>query len=649
MLTGTSDWTARYRDQVCTADEAVQRVRRGQRLFVGSGAAEPQSLVAALVRRGSELADNEIIHILTLGIAPYCSAAMAEVFRHNALFIGPNVRSAVTEGRADYTPVFLSEIPRLFRSGRVALDLALIQVSPPDEHGYCSYGVSVDIVKAAAETAGCILAEVNPRMPRTLGDSFIHVSRLAALVPNDAPLPESLPQPPDQVALQIGEYVAQLVSDGATLQIGIGAIPNAVLQCLRGKKDLGIHSEMFSDGVIDLIECGAINGARKSLLPGKVVSSFCMGSRRLYDYVDNNPTFEFQPVEFTNDPFIIAQNERMVAINAALEVDLTGQVCADSIGSTFHSGIGGQVDFIRGAARSEGGKPIIVLRSTAKDDTVSRIVPQLRPGAGVVTTRGDVHYVVTEYGIAELWGKTVRERALALISIAHPNFRQQLLEAAQQRHLVYADQIFLPQAAYPREWETTVTMHDGTRVCFRPVRPPDESLLKELLYSCSEETLYQRYFTVVKSTPHAQLQRVVNVDYDQEMGVVALVEDEQGRERMVAIGKYSLDRTTNLAEVALLVHDDYQGRGIGTFLLQHLMRIARARGLAGFTASVLVGNYHMLHLFHKSGCEVSSFLDQDVYHLRLRFCVGKGEPITDSTPESHGKAVSVSADQPQEP
>lgn len=430
-------WQQRCQAKLVTAAEAVRCVKRRQRVFVGSGAAEPQALVAALAARGGELADNEILHILTLGIAPYSDPCYRSAFRHNAFFIGPNVRAAVAEGRADYTPIFLSEIPRLFRSRRVALDVALIQVSPPDVHGFCSYGVSVDVVKAAAESASVVVAEVNAQMPRSLGDSFIHVDHIDHLVEVDTPLLQSVPAAPDDTALEIGRHVAELIEDGSTLQLGIGAIPNAVLLHLGKKRDLGIHTEMFSDGVIDLIEAGVINCARKTLLPGKVVTSFCMGSERLYQYVDNNPLFEFRTAEFTNDPTVIARNAKMVAINAALEVDLTGQVCADSIGDSFYSGIGGQVDFIRGSARSEGGKPIIVLRSTAKQGAVSRIVPHLHEGAGVVTTRGDVHYVATEYGVADLWGKSVRERALALISIAHPDFRPDLLAEARRRRLIY--------------------------------------------------------------------------------------------------------------------------------------------------------------------------------------------------------------------
>lgn len=442
-------WQTRYREKVVTAEDAVARVRRGQRVLVGSGAAEPQKLVAALAERAGQLSDAEIVHLMTLGIAPYAESRFSNSFRHNALFIGSNVRSAVVEGRADYTPVFLSEIPRLMRSKRLGVDVALVQLSPPDAHGFTSLGVSVDIVKAAVESASLVIAEVNRKMPRTHGDAVVHVRDIDLLVENDAPLLESVPAPPDEVALTIGRSVARLVEDGSTLQLGIGSIPNAVLQSLADKRDLGVHTEMFSDGIIDLIESGVITCSKKATDRGRIVSSFCMGTRRLYDYVDDNPFFEFRSVEYTNDPFIIAQNPRMVAVNAALEVDLTGQVCADSLGFDFYSGIGGQVDFIRGAARSERGKPIIVLRSTAEGDTISRIVPHLREGAGVVTSRGDVHYVVTEYGIADLWGKTARDRAVALVSIAHPKFRDELVEEARRHHLIPECVLLRPPAFSP--------------------------------------------------------------------------------------------------------------------------------------------------------------------------------------------------------
>jgi acyl-CoA hydrolase len=432
-----NDWQSRYSWKVSTAEEAIRAIPPGRRILIGSGAGEPALLVEAMVEHGTHLFGNEIVHLLTLGPAPYVAPGLQERFRHTAFFIGANVREAVQEGRADFMPVFLSEIPLVISSGRVAVDVALIQVSPPDRHGFVSLGVSVDIVRAAVDAAGLILAEVNPRMPRTHGDSFIHVEKIAHLVPVDYPLPELPVEPIDDVCRQIGLHAAGLIGDGATLQMGIGRIPDAVLACLGSRRDLGIHTEMLSDGVMRLWHAGVITGKRKTLLPGKMVTSFLMGSEKLYEWVHDNPALEMRPSSFTNDPYQIARNDQMVAINSALAVDLTGQVAADSIGGRFFSGIGGQVDFIRGAARSRGGRPIIALPSSAKGGKVSRICAVLEEGAGVVTSRGDIRYVVTEYGVADLWGKNIRQRSMALIDIAHPDFRGELLAAAKARKFIF--------------------------------------------------------------------------------------------------------------------------------------------------------------------------------------------------------------------
>jgi acetyl-CoA hydrolase len=424
-------WPPEARRKVIDVQSAAGLVRSKQRVYVQGGCAVPLPLVEALTSRYQELEDVEIVHMHTEGPAPYVAAEMAGHFRHNALFMGKNVREAVNAGRADFTPVFLSDIPRLFET-TLPIDVALVHVSPPDRFGICSLGISVDCAKPAAQAARTVIAQVNGRMPRTLGDSFLHVSEIDYLVPFDLELTEVLPAGgPDDVADAIGRNVASLVEYASTIQTGIGAIPNAVLRQLGGHKHLGLHTEMFSDGVLDLIESGVIDNDAKTYHRGKAVAAFLMGSRRLYDFVDDNPMVEMHPVSFTNDPAIIARNERMVAINSALEVDLTGQVCADSIGHSLYSGFGGQVDFVRGAARSRGGKAVIALPSTASRDTISRIVSELKPGAGVVTTRGDVRFVVTEYGVADLFGRTIRERARALISIAHPAFRDQLEAAAR--------------------------------------------------------------------------------------------------------------------------------------------------------------------------------------------------------------------------
>jgi 4-hydroxybutyrate CoA-transferase len=425
-------WQELYKSKLRSAQEAAKYIKSGDRIYIHSNAAAPESLIDAMVARAAELNSVEIYHLLTLGKARYAAREFKDSFKVHALFIGPNVRSAVNQGWADYTPVFLSEIPQLFLSGILDLDVCLIQVSPPDSHGYVSYGVSVDCTIAARKRAKIVIAEVNPHMPRTLGRSFVHISRLDHIVEVDRPLPELAIEKSDEVELAIGRNVASLVENGATLQLGIGAIPNAILSCLTDKSDLGIHSEMLSDGIVDLIEAGIITNDCKTVLPGKAAVSFVMGSKRLYDFVDNNPGIEFQTSDYINDPFVIAQNFKMTSINSALQVDLTGQVSADSIGKHLFSGFGGQVDFIRGASRSKDGKAIIALPSTARNGTLSRIVPHIALGGGVVTSRADVQYVVTEYGIAQLRGKNLKERAKALIAISHPKFRAELESGAHE-------------------------------------------------------------------------------------------------------------------------------------------------------------------------------------------------------------------------
>jgi len=429
-----SGWAIEYRRRVTTAAEALKVVRSGDRVYVHPGCAEPESLVEALVARKDELENVEVVHIMTMGTAPYVAPEMDGHFRHRSLFAGANARVAINEGRADYTPIFLSEIAGLFANRILPLDVALVQVSPPDEHGFCSFGVGIEVTKPAAEHARIVIAEMNRQTPRTLGDSFIHVHKLNHIVPVDRPMLELPRLRMTELHSQIGAHAAGLIEDGSTLQMGIGGIPDAVLFHLQSKKDLGVHTEMFSEGVIELVNRGIINNEKKTLHPGKIIASFVLGSRALYDFIDNNPICEFHPSHYVNDPFVIAKNDKMVAINSALQVDLTGQVCADSIGYSIYSGFGGQVDFIRGSARSNGGKPIIALPSTAKNDTVSRITICLDEGAGVVTSRGDVHFVVTEFGVADLYGRSIRERAKALINIAHPKFRDELTAQAKARN-----------------------------------------------------------------------------------------------------------------------------------------------------------------------------------------------------------------------
>jgi acetyl-CoA hydrolase len=424
-------WIEKYQERIVSAQEAVRHIKSHDRVFLTGNVSVPQNLLAALVAFAPEIEDVEICQALTIGAADYVAPELEGHLRVNTMFISHNVRSAVQEGRADFTPVLLSEFPLLFKDGHLPLDVALIHTSPPDEHGFCSLGVEVGLSKSPAESARLLIAEVNEQMPRTLGDSFIHVSRINYLVPANYPLPELAMSSgePDEETQKIAQYCAELIPDGATMQLGIGAIPDAVLNFLVDKKDLGIHSELFSDGVIKLVEKGVLTNAKKTLHPGKIVAGFILGSQKLYKWVNDNPLLELHPTEYVNDPFVIAKNYRMVAINSAIEVDLTGQICADSIGHKFYSGVGGQLDFIYGASRSQGGVPIIALPSTARE--FSRITSALKPGAGVVTTRNHVHYVVTEFGIAHLYGKTIRQRAQALINIAHPDFRDELTHQAK--------------------------------------------------------------------------------------------------------------------------------------------------------------------------------------------------------------------------
>jgi acyl-CoA hydrolase/RimJ/RimL family protein N-acetyltransferase len=610
------DWQQKFKSRIGNVAQAMKLIKPGYRVAIGTGCAQPQFLVNGLVDYVEQVYGVHIIHLLTMGSAPYANERFHERFRMNSFFVADNVRHALDKGIGDYTPIFLSDIPREFDSGRIPIDVALISVSPPSVNGMCSFGVSVDIVKSAAANARYVVAQVNSQMPCTLGDSFIHVNDIDMLVPHDEPVIEVVPGETDETLWSIGQNIARLIEDGSTIELGIGRIPQALTECLRSKKKLGVHSEMFSDWIIDLIESGTITNSKKTLNRGKIVASFCMGTRRLYDYIDNNPLFEFHPTEYVNDPYIISQHDRMVAINVGLEVDLTGQVCSDSIGYRFYSGIGGQVDFIRGAARSRGGKAIIALPSTARNGTVSRIVPHLTEGAGVVVTRGDVHYVVTEYGIAYLHGKSIRERVLSLINIAHPQFRNDLIQAAKSQHYLEQDQIEMSweQVRYPEELERYETLEDGTQIFFRPIKPSDEHNLSDMLYSLSGTSIRRRYFTRTKTFPHRDVQQLTNIDYENELAIVGIVPSVSG-EKIVAISQYFLDPKSMAAEVALVVLDEWQQRGMGTFLLEYLTQIAKTRGVRRFFAKVLPENKAMLSIYQNCGYKIHIEYDGDVYNI----------------------------------
>ncbi len=612
-----TDWGEKYRSKLLSAEEAVLKIGPGRSVFLGTACGEPQSLVKALLAKSYAMIDSEVIQTLSLGLTFYADDQFRDQFRLNAFFIGPNVRSAVNEGRADYTPVNLSDIERLFASGLKPVDVAMIQVAPPDQDGYCNLGVSVDITMSAAMHADVVIAEVNPNMPRVGGDSRLHLREIDHLVENDQPLLEYVAEGDSgKVAPRIGKNVADLVPDGATIQVGYGSIPDAILAFLEDKKDLGVHTEMFSDGIIDLVEKGVITGARKGFHDGKIVASFCMGTRRLYDFIDGNEMFEMYPSSYTNDPCNISRNDRMIAINSALEVDLTGQVCTDQIGHRFYSGIGGQADFMRGAARSPGGKAIIAMPSTAQHNTVSRIVPTLTSGGGVTTTRGDVQFVVTEFGVADLRGKSIMERALALIGISHPRFRAELLMHAKSLHYVYQDQMEAGYVGvYPEQYEVVKVVAD-TEMYFRPAKPTDEPMLKEMFYSFSRDTVYNRFMGLKRSMPHRELQRIVNIDYDTRMTIAGFV-NEEGVWSMVAFAMYDLDKESNTAEISFAVSDQWQNRRIGTLLMDMMISIARDRKIRAFTAELLAENMRMLDLFYRTGLKVETRLVEDTYLVTI--------------------------------
>ena len=610
------DWKQKYRYKIGTAQAAVKLIQPGNTIFLGTGCSQPQYLVDALIDHSGHIHDAHIVRLLTMGAAPRVDKKLREKFKMNSFFIADNRRDVMERTIGDYTPIFLSEIPRQFETGRIPVDVALITVTPPNPNGLCSLGISVDIVKSATANAKYVVAQVNSFMPRTFGDCFIHVDDIDMLVPHDEQIFEiSMPRP-DETLRRIGQNIARIIEDGSTIECGIGLIPQALAESLKDKKDLGIHTEMFGDWIIELVDCGAITCTKKSIDRDKVIASLCMGSQRLYRYIDENPFFEFYPVEYVNDPYVIGQHEKMVAIHVGLEIDLTGQVCADSSGYQFYRDIGGQVDFIRGAARSRGGKAIIAMPSTAKAGRISRIVPALTEGAGVGITRGDIHYIVTEYGAAHLHGKNIRRRCLDLINIAHPKFRNQLIRAAKERKYIHEDQIELAwdEVPYPQELEHYDTLYDGTQIFFRPVRPTDERALSEMLYSLSKKSVRTRYMTQTMAFPHQDVQQLTNVDYRRDIAIVGTVPRISG-DQIVALAQYFLDPSTGTAEVAFIVQDEWQQKGMGTFLLDYITKIAEKRGVKRFYATVLPINKPMLAIFRNSGYEVSTEFDGDVYSI----------------------------------
>jgi len=618
------NWIALYPDKFAEEEIAFSHIRRGDHIFIASGCGEPQYLVDSMVRyvesHPKAFFDTEIIHVYSFGIAPYTDPKFQRNFRLNSFFVGNNNRGPINQGMADYTPISLSDLPALIRSGSVRIDVALVQTCLPDEHGFMSLGVSVDIVKAAMDKASMIIAQVNANMPRVHGDGFIQIKDVNFIIHKDEPLLELPAIPLTETTQRIGEYVARLVQDGDTIQVGYGGLPNAVMANLYNKKHLGVHTELFTNGLVDMIKAGVIDNSRKSQDPGKCVAAFAMGNKETYEFLNDNPSILFRTIDYTNNPLNIARQDNMVAINSSLEIDLTGQATADSIGGTFYSGIGGHQDFMRGALLSRGGRTILAMKSTARNDAISRIVPSLHESAGITLNRGDVRYVVTEYGIAYLHGKNIRERAMALISIAHPKFRPWLIEEAKKRGIIYQDQAFIPgtKGEYPKNLESHRTTKTGLQIFLRPVKINDEPLLKDFFYSLSDKSLNRRFISPRKDIPHELLQNFVVIDYTRDMVILAIT-GSPDNELIVGIGQYYSDEKLHTAEVAFATRDDYHNQGIGTELLSYLTHLAKREGLLGFTAEVLIENKPMLHVFEKGGFDIKKKSDAGVFDLKMAF------------------------------
>ena len=595
-----------------------QLLKSGSRIFIGSHAAVPHALINDLIDHSQHLHDIEIVQVYALGDNKWAEPEHTQQFKVNSLFIGgPQVRKAVAEGRADYTPCFMSDIPYLFSEGILPLDAALIMVSPADKYGYHSLGVSVDIVSSALKSAKKVIAQVNPKMPVTFGQAFIHKGQIDAFFEAEEDLPEIEATELDAVTERIGQYVSLLIDDGATIQIGFGNICDAVLRYLGNHKDLGVHSEMITDGIMELMQKGVINNRKKTYHQHKAVTSFCIGSKALYDFVDGNPHIGFYPSEYVNSPANIARNDNMISINSAIEVDLTGQVVSDSIGHQFYSGIGGHVDFSRGASMSKGGKPVIALPSTAKNGTISRIVPHLTEGVGVATSRAHVYYVVTEFGVASLRGKSIRERALELIRVAHPKFRQQLLEEVRKHYYVPNYQtiksVEVPELGSVGFKELNI---DGQCYDLRPLNPSDERRLQEFFYSHTKETLQMRYNTVPTQMSREKSCTLVSVDQTTDLAL-CIVRQKGSAAEIQAVGRYYFVPQNNSCEVAFVTREIHQGKGMASRLLDEMIRIAKIRAIDHMVAYVRAENHKMLAVFERAGFKRLPSEEPGEVHLKL--------------------------------
>ncbi len=590
--------------KLTTAEDALSTIRPGDHIFVGSACATPRTLIQTLEGMHKNLADVEFFHFLTDGAILYKGDTPQTNFKHRVFFVGTDMREAVKQGQADYAPVSIAQVPHMIDNGGIVVDVALIQTSLPDDHGFVSLGVSVDITKSAIKNAKTIIAELNPNMPRTLGDTNISLDRIDHMVFVDTPVLEYLHPTADAIAEQIARYIARIIDNGSTLQVGLGRIPNEMLKYLSNRRDLGIHSDVITESIIDLIEKGVITGNAKSIHKGKIVCSFCMGTRRLYDFIDNNPLFSFHPIEYVCNPAIIAENAKFVSVTQAFSVDLTGQVCTDQFEGEFYGGVSTQPDFLRGAASSPGGKPIICLSSTTDDGKESRIRSLLQKGEGVTIPRSEVHYVITEYGSAYLFGKTIRERTLSLIEISHPDFRSILLDEAKQLGYVRQDQVLKSKVAYPAEEEREAVLKNNLKILIRPSKASDIKGLQEVFYDLSSQDIYTRFFSHLKSLTVSMAEHLCNVDYETEMAFVA-VAGEREKNFIIGSSSYYVDPSTNLVEVAYMILPEFQSVGLGTILQKRMIEYAKSKGFRGFTASILSENRKMLKLANSGFSDVS--------------------------------------------
>jgi len=616
-----------YRDKVVTAEHAAHLIQDGQHVFIGTACASPQTLVSALENLQSPPSDVELVHFWTMGIVPHdADGKSITKFRHKSFFVGADIKASVKQGLAEYVPLSISELPNLIELGRLPIDVTLIQTSPPDQYGYVSLGISVDVVLAAVKKAKLVIAEINPNMPRTMGSSMLHIDKINKIVPVDTPLIEYQgstvrymdPEVSDETVEKIARYISGIIEDGSTIQIGLGRVPSAVLNHLEGRKNLGIHSGLITDSIIPLLEKGIVNGSQKSDASGRITTGFAIGTQKLYQLLDQNPLFNFLPMDEIGNPATIASQNKMVSITQAFSVDLTGQICSDQYSSEFIGGLGFQATFLNSAARSKGGKPIVCLTSTSGDHEMSRIQPLLHEGDGVSIARHDVHYVITEFGIAYLHGKSIRERALALIDVAHPKFKPWLFEEGKRLGYIPQDQILKNLSAYAIEEERTITLKNGKTILLRPAVTTDAEEIQDLFHKLPSNDVYTRFFHDLRGLSSAENQRLCNTNSDNEMAFVAI---EGARENDVIVGHacYFIDHSTNLAETAFIVHPEWQGTGLGTVMQTRLKEHAISKNIKGFTAEILSQNQKMIKLAQRCSENISIEKDEDGIHITMLF------------------------------